>query len=174
MNRGIFALIVCCLLLCQCNSLESDCRALAKREAEISREPVGDYFIGRRYYVPITRFWGYLRSPGQSWRTAKLVIMDESACRTPDRGVEPPDRNAVFGSDQNVEYKITGKYTGEQAYDPSTDQVLPVFKATGYSVLCKQPGFLFVPSERYDTGYVTLVPSIMPKPEHCAAIHPQS
>lgn len=172
MCRKILSIMAGCLLLCQCDSLQNDCKQIALREAAIAQETKGDYYIGRRYYIPVTRFWGYLRRPGQSWREAKLVMMDESIQRTPDRGWEPPAKGAVYGTDQNVEYAITGRYTGEQAYDPSTDQVLPVFQATSYTVRDRNPGFLFKPSERYDEGYVTLTPSIMPKPEHCAQAAP--
>lgn len=161
-----------CLVLCQCNTLQSDCEALRQREAEISVEPRGDFYVGRRYYVPLTRFWGYVREPGQSWRHARLVIMDESVVHTPDRGYEPPVAGASFGKDQNVEYILKGRYTGEKAYDPSTDQVLPVFKAVSYTVRNATPGFLFVPSEEYDEEMVTLQPGIMPTPQQCAAAVP--
>jgi hypothetical protein len=66
-----------------------------------------------------------------------------------------------------VEYIVKGKYTGEKAYDPSTDQVLPLFRATSYEVRSKEPGFLFVPSEDYSEQYVSLRPVIMPAPEVC-------
>lgn len=156
-----------CLALCQCNTLKSDCQAINAREAQIAAESPGPYYVGRRYYVPLTRFWGYLREPQQSWRTAKLVIMDESLCRTPDRGYEPPVKGAVFGTDKNVEYIVKGSYTGEKAYDPSTNQILPVFKATGFEVRNREPGFLFKPSEKYSEEYVTLMPSTMPSPQQC-------
>ena len=159
---------VALLTLCQCDTLKSDCQAIAEREAQIAQEAKGDYFIGRRYYIPYTRLWGYLREPGQSWREAKLVMMDEHTIHTPDRGIEPPAKNAVYGSDQNVEYIVRGKYTGEKAYDPSTNQILPLFMATSYEVRNRKPGFLFTPSEKYSDEYVTLRPAIMPKPEVCA------
>ena len=75
--------------------------------------------------------------------------------------------DATFGKDQNVEYIVKGKYTGENAYDPSTDQVLPLFRASSYEVRDKKPGFLFLPSEEYTEEYVSLRPVIMPKPEIC-------
>lgn len=156
-----------CGLLCQCSLTRQDCQALAKREADIAGEPTGDYFIGRRYYIPSTRFWGYLRRPGKSWRTAELVIMDESIVRNPDRGYEPPVKGAIFGTDDNVEYIVHGKMTAEKAYDPSTDLILPVFKPTKFAVRNPKPGFLFVPSEEPSDDYVTLRPSIMPSPEQC-------
>ena len=36
----------------------------------IAAEPSGDYFIGRRYFKPDFKFWGYVRRPGQPWSTA--------------------------------------------------------------------------------------------------------
>lgn len=167
MFKRRFTLAALALLLCQCNTLKSDCQALAEREAQIAQEPQGDYFVGRRYYIPYTRLWGYLREPGKSWRTAKLVMMDETTVHTPDRGPEPPLKNAVYGTDQNVEYIVHGRYTGEKAYDPSTNQILPLFRATSYEVRDKKPGFLFIPSEEYSDEYVTLRPEVMPRPEAC-------
>lgn len=169
MHRRVLSAVVLCALLTQCHSLKSDCRALQEREAAIAAEQPGDYFIGRRYYVPVTRFWGYLREPGKSWRTAKLVMMDERTVCTPDRGMEPPAKNAIYGTDQNVEYYIRGEYTGKNAYDPSTNQVLPMFQATSYEVRNRKPGFLFIPSEEYDEETVSLRPQIMPSPQKCAA-----
>lgn len=170
MMRYLLTSCLICLMLCHCNTLKQDCQQLAKREAEIAQEPPGDYYIGRRYYVPLTRFWGYLRQPGQSWRTAKLVIMDESLVRTPDRGYEPPVKGATFGRDKNVEYIVRGRYTGETAYDPSTNQVLPVFLAQRFEVRNPNPGFLFIPSEQYHTQYLTLIPDIMPTPAQCSGV----
>lgn len=170
----IFGCVLSCgllgLLLSQCNTLQSDCRALAAREAEIAKEQPGDYFIGRRYYIPSTRFWGYIRRPGASWRTAQLVIMDESVVRNPDRGYEPPVKGAVFGTDANVEYVLQGRLTEEKAYDPSTNLILPVFKPTSFALRNKRPGFLFVPSEELSDAYVTLIPSIMPTAEQCSKL----
>ncbi len=168
MIRKLFIASAICLVLSQCHSLKSDCQAIQEREAQIAQETPGNYYVGRRYYVPLTRFWGYLREPQKSWRTAKLVIMDESLCRTPDRGYEPPVKGAVFGTDKNVEYVVRGSYTQEKAYDPSTNQVLPVFKATGFEVRNREPGFLFKPSEEYSEEYVTLMPSTMPTPQQCS------
>lgn len=173
MTRYLIIIGLACLTLCQCDSLKSDCAALAQREAAIAKETPGDYYVGRRYYIPLTRFWGYLRKPGESWRNATLVIMDESKVHTPDRGYEPPVKGATFGTDHNVEYFVQGRYTGEKAYDPSTNQILPVFLATGYKVRNPKPGFLFVPSEEYHQEYVTLIPKIMPTPAQCAALKKQ-
>ncbi len=168
MTRKIFFAALGCLLMCQCNTMKSDCEALRIREAEIAKETPGDYYVGRRYWIPYTRFWGYLRKPGQSWRESKLVMMDERNCLTPDRGIEPPTEGAVFGTDNNVEYIVKGTYTGANAYDSGTNQVLPIFRPTSFKVRNNKPGYLFVPSEDYDPNYVTLRPVIMPTPQQCA------
>ena len=158
---------LCVLLLSACDTLKSDCRAVAEREAAIATEPKGDYYIGRRYHIPYTRFWGYLRRPGESWRSAKLVMMDESKVHTPDRGPEPPLPNAVYGSDQNAEYYVYGSYTGEQGYDSGTDRAYPLFRPTSFALRSREPGFLFRPSEKYSEEYVTLMPELVPTPETC-------
>lgn len=150
------------LLFCRCNQLQRDCEAIAAREAQIAAEPKGDYYIGRRYYIPYTRFWGYLRRPGESWRTAKLVMMDEHIVHQPDRGIEPPQKNAVYGTDKNVEYIVRGHYMDKEAYDSATDHAYPLFQATSFEVRNRKPGFLFKPSEEYSEQYVTLKPNIMP------------
>ena len=69
-----------------------------------------------------------------------------------------------------MEYVIRGEYTGKMAYDPSTNQVLPMFRATSYEVRNTKPGFLFKPSEEYDTNFVTLMPGIMPSPSMCESM----
>src|SRR5437588_12001023 len=51
----------------------------------IAAEPAGDYFIGRRYYKPDFKFWGYIRRPGQPWSTAQLVMLNEKEKLTPDQ-----------------------------------------------------------------------------------------
>ncbi|MCQ2366963.1 MAG: hypothetical protein MJ056_07375 [Akkermansia sp.] len=168
MDTGKFlTLLAAALCLSDCNTLKSDCQAISEREAQIAKEQPGDYYIGRRYYIPYTRLWGYLRRPGESWRTAKLVMMDEHAVHQPDRGPEPPLKNAVFGTDDNVEYAITGSFTGMKAYEPSSNLVLPLFKATSYKVINRNPGFLFKPSEKRSDDFVTLDPRIMPQPGAC-------
>lgn len=170
MKKKIIIALSFCAVLSQCNVLRSDCEALVEREAAIATEERGEYFVGRRYYIPLCRFWGYLREPGQSWRTAKLVMMDESVVHTPDRGPEDPLPDATFGRDQNVEYIVKGKFTGQKGYDPSTNQVLPLFRAESYEVRSSKPGFLFVPSEKYSKDFVTLRPEVMPAPEVCTQV----
>src|ERR1041385_6230825 len=65
----------------------------------IVNEPTGDYYIGRRYYKPDYKFWGYVRKPGQPWSTAEMVMLNEKQNLAPDR------ESLEFGSDNNYEYK---------------------------------------------------------------------
>ena len=163
MNKLLLPLLGAVLLpaLTQCNSLEKDIAGINARNAEIAREPRGNYFVGRRYHVPATRFWGYLRQPGQTWRTAQLVIMDESSCRTPDRLPEYAG-SPRYAYDNNYEYRVYGKYTGKYGYEPNSNLRLPIFKPTRFEAVSTDPGWLFKPSEKYDTKDVTLRPASMP------------
>lgn len=130
----------------------------AERQAQIASEPTGDFYYARRYYVEKTRFWGYLRKPRQSADSAKLVIFKEDRKRSPDRLPENGPPGARYGFDHNFQYRIRGNYTGEEAYDPNSNQFLPVFMLTGYEVVDRDPGWLFSPGDHYDRYTVTLRP----------------
>jgi predicted small lipoprotein YifL len=128
------------------------------RAAEIAREPTGDFFFGRRYFVKYTRFWGYLREPRQAAKHAKLVIFNESRKEAPDRLPEdgPPDRRYAF--DHNYEYRIWGYYTGRMVYENYSNQVLPEFQLVDYQLADRNPGWLFRPADHYDPKQITLKP----------------
>jgi hypothetical protein len=88
---------------------------------EIAAESVGDFYVGRRIYCPPFAMWGYVRSPRQSWRTAKLVILNEKYQFAPDRA-----RNQI-GSDNESEYRLYGYFTGDQIYDASSGRFCAEF-----------------------------------------------
>jgi hypothetical protein len=88
---------------------------------QIAAEPVGDFYIGRRVYAPPFAIWGYVRSPGQSWKTAKLVILNEKFQFAPDRA-----RNQL-GSDNGSEYRLYGYFSGDQIYDASAGRFCAEF-----------------------------------------------
>jgi hypothetical protein len=127
-----------------------------QRAFSIAHEPTGDFFYGRRYFVEKTRFWGYLREPRQSAHQAKLVIFLEDQKRSPDRMPEESASHQRYGFDQNTEYRIYGNYTGKTAYDPNTNQFLPVFRLRDYEAIDRQPGWLFRPTDHYDRRQFTL------------------
>ncbi len=121
------------------------------RRAQIAAEPRGDYYIGRRFFIERTHFWGYLRRPGQPWEQSRLVVMNERAARTPDRAPEIPSGSGpAHGYDHNCEYRVWGRYTGRKIYDPNSNLILPEFQAHRYEVHNPSPGWLFDPRERFN------------------------
>ncbi len=129
-----------------------------QRNAAIASEPTGDFHYGRRYYVEKTRFWGYLRKPRQPWSRAKLVMMREDLVRVPDRLPETGPPGGRYGFDNNFEYRIRGRFTGRQVYDPNSNQILPEFLPSSFELLDTRPGWLFRPDDRYDRFRMTMMP----------------
>ena len=140
--------LVVLLTLAGCESPElSGIRAarLAQR-GRIAAEPPGDYFIGRRYYNPNYKFWGYVRKPGQPWATAQLVMFNEKQKLAPDREANQ------LGADNNCEYRLYGKYTGDTVYEPASNHVYPEFMLTGYELIDKTPPSIFPPGAEPNTS----------------------
>ena len=142
------------LLLTSCESPNmSGIKAaqLAQRQA-ILQEPPGDYYIGRRYYNPNYKFWGYVRKPGQPWREAKLVMLNEKQKLAPDR-----EQNQ-FGVDNNFEYHLKGYFTGETVYEPASNRFYPEFLLQSWEIVDKTPASIFPPnSGAYDTNNTTSI-----------------
>jgi hypothetical protein len=101
--------------------------------AGIASEPPGNYFIGRRYYKQDYKFWGWVRSPGQPWSTAKLVMLNEQEMLAPDRAQNN------FGVDNNYEYKLIGGFTGQTVYEPASNDFYPEFKLKKAELLSLTP-----------------------------------
>ena len=104
---------------------------------KIAAEPPGDYFIGRRYYKPDFKFWGYIRRPGQPWSTAQLVMMNEKQKLAPDR------EQMKFGFDNNYEYKLYGQFSGEKVYEPASNGIYPEFILKNYELISSSPPPIF-------------------------------
>jgi len=100
---------------------------------QIATEPLGDYFIGRRIYCSPFAMWGYVRSPRQSWRTAKLVILNEKYQFAPDRA-----RNQI-GSDSGSEYRLHGYFSGDQIYDASSGRFCVEFVLKSAELISANP-----------------------------------
>jgi len=103
----------------------------------IAAEPAGDYFIGRRYFKPDYKFWGYVRRPGQPWSTAELVMLNEKQKLAPDR------ERLDFGSDNNYEYKLYGSFSGDKVYEPASNGIYPEFVLKGYELISTNPPPIF-------------------------------
>ena len=162
LHLKLASLAAACVALCQCAGSGSSGPpnmggpTEEERQFAIANEPTGDFYYGRRYYVEKTRFWGYLREPRQSADKSKLVIMKESRVKNPDRLPEDGPEGARYGFDQNYEYRIYGNYSGQNAYDPNSNQILPVFVPTSFEVVDHQPGWLFSPKDHYHPQRFTL------------------
>lgn len=100
-------------------------------------ETPGDYFIGRRYYKPDFKFWGYVRRPGQSWSESQLVMLNEKQKLAPDR------EHLDFGSDNNYEYKLYGYFSGDRVYEPASNTIYPEFVLKKYELISTNPPSIF-------------------------------
>ena len=103
----------------------------------IASEPPGDYYVGRRYFKPDFKFWGYVRRPGQPWSTAQLVMLNEKQKLAPDR------QQLSFGSDNNYEYKLWGHFSGDKVYEPASNGIYPEFVLEKYEVISTNPPPIF-------------------------------
>jgi hypothetical protein len=109
----------------------------AATSASIQSEAPGDYWVGRRYYRPMFKFWGYVRKPGQPWSTAQLVMLNEKQKLAPDREVNK------LGSDNNTEYKLYGGFSGDKVYEPASNAIYPEFVLKNYEVISTTPPPIF-------------------------------
>ena len=137
-SRSIFLFLAALIVAaCQTTTKEGFEAARTTMNDNIKNEPPGDYFIGRRYYKQDYKFWGYIRSPGQSWSTAKLVMLNEQKKLAPDR-----EKNNI-GSDNNFEYKLLGKFSGETVYEPASNGFYPEFILTGSELISVTPAPIY-------------------------------
>lgn len=132
-----------------CGSVASSSPEVEARQAQIRAEAPGDYWIGRRVAGKRTRFWGFVRRPGQGWEKGQLVVMNERERAVPDRLPEAGS-GRVYQFDHNREYRLRGYFSGRQVYDPNSDMILPEFVLREYEEIDAQPGWLFHPRERLD------------------------
>jgi hypothetical protein len=112
-------------------------QAKVQVEQQIAAEPPGDYFIGRRYYKPDFKFWGYVRRPGQPWATAQLVMFNENEKLAPDR------EQLNFGSDNNYEYRLYGNFSGQTVYEPASNGFYPEFVLKRFDLISTNPPPIF-------------------------------
>lgn len=139
-NKFLLAgnILLCAVLLGSCETMPQGIQqARVEMVQHIAAEPTGDYFIGRRYYKPDYKFWGYVRRPGQPWSTAELVMLNEKQKLAPDR------ERLDFGSDNNYEYKLYGNFSGDKVYEPASNGIYPEFVLKGYELISTNPPPIF-------------------------------
>lgn len=130
----VFAL----LLLAGCETTGStSVRPDPRVAAAIAAEKPGNYFIGRRFYKKDYKMWGWVRRPGQPWNKAQLVMLNENTKLAPDRAA------GTLGIDNNTEYRLQGRFTGGQVYEPASNDFYPEFVLTGYEVISNAPPMIY-------------------------------
>jgi hypothetical protein len=143
MRRAVYLLLpsnllIGALFLNSCQTVPQGIQqARIEMAQRIAIEPAGDYYIGRRYYKPDYKFWGYVRRPGQPWTTAQLVMLNEKQKLAPDR------ERLEFGDDNNYEYKLYGDFSGDKVYEPASNSVYPEFVLKSYELISTNPTPIF-------------------------------
>lgn len=131
-------------VLCSCETVDRDAPARAAMAAAIRAEPPGNYFIGRRMFKKDYKMWGWVREPGQPWKSSRLVMLNEQTLLAPDRV------RGTLGDDNNYEYRLEGRFTGETIYEPASDRFYPEFQPSGFSVLNTQPPPIYLDKRQED------------------------
>lgn len=129
-------------------------RADPRAAAAIAAETPGDYFIGRRYYKQDYKMWGWVRRPGQPWKSAQLVMLNENTMIAPDRA------EGNIGVDNNREYRLRGRFTGGQVYEPASNRFYPEFVLTGHEVISTAPPMIFGDRRALDPRVRLLTPPL--------------
>jgi hypothetical protein len=122
--------------------------------AAIAGEAPGNYHVGRRYYKKDYKMWGWVRKPGQPWKSSQLVMMNENTKLAPDR------QAGTLGTDNNYEYRLEGYYTGGQVYEPASNRFYPEFVLTGYDVISTAPPNIFKDRRALDPKIRLLTPPL--------------
>src|SRR6059058_4688455 len=134
----LFGMVLPMFLLAGCETTPAGIQAAKVAMAQkYAAETPGDYFIGRRYFKPDFKFWGYVRRPGQPWSTAQLVMLNEKDKLAPDR------EQMNFGSDNNYEYKLYGSFSGQTVYEPASNGFYPEFVLKNYELVSTSPPPIF-------------------------------
>jgi predicted small secreted protein len=144
-NRSsFFVLALSALLLASCETFQREGPDREALAVAIRAEPPGDYFIGRRMFKKDYKMWGWVREPGKPWKSAKLVMMNEQVKLAPDRV------GGKLGTDNNFEYRLDGRFTGEMVYEPASDRFYPEFQLTGYELISQTPSLIYIVQRQED------------------------
>lgn len=140
MRTAIFcALAALGVVLTGCETTDSSRAAM---QAAIRAEPPGNYFVARRMYKKDYKVWGWVRQPGQPWKTARLVMLNEQQTLAPDRAINK------IGSDNGYEYRLTGYFSGQQVYEPASNGFYPEFVLQGAEVRAVSPPNIYQQSRQ--------------------------
>ena len=144
---------------CETTMPEGIQQSRAAAAQQIQAEAPGDYFIGRRYFkIPQYKFWGYVRRPGQPWSTSQLVVFNEKEKLAPDR------EQLNFGFDNNYEYKLYGRFSGDKVYDAGSNGFYPEFVLKKIELISVSPAPIFK-SQYSDRARAAVSKLAIEKPE---------
>lgn len=143
LSRGMVVLLPLALMS-SCETIDHEAPARAAMAAAIRAEQPGNYFVGRRMFKKDYKMWGWVRDPGQPWKTARLVMLNEQTLLAPDRV------RRTLGDDNNHEYRLEGRFTGETIYEPASDRFYPEFQLTGFKLVNSQPPPIYVDKRQED------------------------
>ena len=91
-----------------------------------------EYWIAHRYIDEMEgQGWGWIRKSGDDWSDGRWIALQE----TPGLAIAPKRRLLSPTADVDWEFKFWGQLASYEAYDPRTDEMLPVFILQGYEVL---------------------------------------
>jgi hypothetical protein len=90
------------------------------------------------------KMWGWVREPGKSWTTAQLVMLNEQTKIAPDREA------GELGTDNNYEYRLRGRFSGDTVYEPASDKFYPEFILTGYELINTKPTGIYITNRQED------------------------
>jgi hypothetical protein len=127
-----------------CQTVDREAPARAAMNEAIRAEAPGHYFIGRRMYKSDYKMWGWVREPGKPWTTAQLVMLNEKTKLAPDREA------GKLGADNNYEYRLRGRFSGDTVYEPASDKFYPEFILAGYELLNTKPTGIYITNRQED------------------------
>ncbi len=151
-RRGLFTFVLSLLALAGCETIDTAGAGRAAANQSIRSEPAGNYFVGRRMYKVDYKVWGWVREPGKSWSTAKLVMMNEQRKLAPDRA------QGKLGTDNDYEYRLSGYFSGDKVYEPASNGFYPEFILLGAEVRSTKPPNIYQQERQRDPKVRILQP----------------
>jgi hypothetical protein len=77
-------------------------------------------------------------------------MLNEQKLHAPDRGA------GAIGYDNNFEYRLEGYFSGDQVYEPASNQFYPEFVLTHYRLLSTSPPQIFRDAKATDPNRITI------------------
>lgn len=110
---------------------------LGQKEKKSGKPPekygdcTGESWIGQRVVADRYAGWGWLKREGESWRSAKWIMVEEKpgVILAPQRFYLRPE------DDNNMQYRLYGSFASYKGYEPNVDTLTDVFVLKGFEVI---------------------------------------